>query len=444
MGYIILIIVLALLSISAYRMFDSDCFSPSFVVIITYLFSTFFAFVAYIFNMWNNVNNLSTFVIVSIVIAMISFCVAEFLVRKLLFNKDIKRKMDRKYRVYNFNSITYYTMLFLVIITGLLIYVNLAKLTGEWFNIPKMISTYRTGSLFAYGEDIYKLNFFVMQMFRCIDILGLILIYIVVNNILLTKKVKPNIKYAVLLLLICFISLLISGRTLIIKYVIAFILCFNILKFKYEGKTFRFKEIVKPLLICVLIGIPLFYLSLSFLGRSKNHGIVNYTTFYFGSPVASLETIVSGSDENIVNTNNNFGANTFVGLQTILNKINVKVFNQPNQFKWIKYSHELSNNVFTGIYPYITDFGLVGVFICQLIFGCFVSLSYYLAKYKRNPIYIIFLCMIGIWIFDSFRSEKMFTNIVSLNMIMYVVYLLIILYVLSKITQTKEVSINGK
>ena len=108
MGYIILIIVLALLSISAYRMFDSDCFSPSFVVIITYLFSTFFAFVAYIFNMWNNVNNLSTFVIVSIVIAMISFCVAEFLVRKLLFNKDIKRKKDRKYRVYNFNSITYY------------------------------------------------------------------------------------------------------------------------------------------------------------------------------------------------------------------------------------------------------------------------------------------------------------------------------------------------
>ena len=142
---------------------------------------------------------------------------------------------DNKKSIFFFEKKVYCIVILFVFLTLVFLYYNMAKLTGEYTNIPKMISEYRMGSMFSNAGKILKLNFFVTQMYRCIEIIGYIFIFILVNNMILKSKLKDNSWNVFIILLVAFISLFISGRTLIIKYIVAFILCYNLLSYKYKG-----------------------------------------------------------------------------------------------------------------------------------------------------------------------------------------------------------------
>ena len=81
-----------------------------------------------------------------------------------------------------------------------------------------------------------------------------------------------------------------------------------------------------------------------------------------------------------------------------------------------------------------------------MLFASVVSILYIIAKHKKNKNYLIFFVFAcSHVIIDQYRSEKLFTSFLSMDTIIYTVYLLIILfYMFKNKDDVREIIKGGK
>lgn len=422
MNYILLMLILLVLVFFAYNVFEKDAFSPSVILIVCYFVSCLMAYLATLFNSWNNIINIKFSTLLYIFFGVLFFCIGEFVIRLIIKRKSNSKKINIM-TIFNIPKLKIIILYLFVIITGIMMYLNLANLTGEYTNIPKMINDFRNSSLFVSDGEGLKLNFIVMQMYRCIEIIAIILLYIVTKNIILKDSIKNNLKNIILIILISFVTLFISGRSSIVKFVVAFIFFWTILYYKKNKTNINIKKMLKLICICCIIGLPIFYLLLNFLGRQNNFNFFDYVTFYLGNPIPSFQYYLDNFSNKSIS---GFGQETFVGIQGILTKLNISIQYNLNDHVWVNFGNGLYSNVYTGLKVYFADFGFFGILICQFISGLVFSIIYLFAKLKDNPRFLIFFGMICMYYVDSYRSEKLFNSFISLNTIIYIVYMIII------------------
>lgn len=410
MYYIVLFIILCILAIIYYNLFGKDVLSPSFITCCTYAISSLAAYISYDnASSWNYVE-LKSKTVIYILIGIICFSIGELIVKFF----SVKKERDgEKINYIKIDFLKNILCVCFIVITFFLIYIQMISLTGQT-SFSKIIVEYKIHSAMYNADKVYKISSLYIQMYRISIVIGYIYLYTFINNMIYNRKNKKNIFYLIPVIIAMILAILLGGRSSIVQYIIAAIFFYIILKNKVK-KIMLGKFIIIGCL-CLIIILPLFYFLLKVIGQTTRVNFVDYITFYLGCPLPCFDIFLS----NPILKSEHFGENIFIGIQQILHKFNIIDYYNIYQADWIRFGNGLSSNVYSGFKVYIQDFGLIGLIFFQILYGFTFAKLYDWAKTKDSR-FLIFYGIISINLIDQIRTEKLFSSIIRIDKIVYIV-----------------------
>ena len=431
MWYIYLFLILIILAIIYYYLFKEDVLSVSFISCIIYAISTLAAYISYkIEGSWNYVE-LHKQTAIYIIISVLCIGMGELLVRKLVKKHDY---MIEEVKLIKVTKIKIIMCIAFLVLTFFLIYTNMSKITNTT-GLSKVINAYKLNSpMYNDSKNIKQINVIYTQMYRVSIVIGIIFLYIYINNICYNYKLKYNYRFVIPIIISVFISMLLGGRSAIMRFIVAAFIFFMLINNKKKKiKLFKF---IKIGIILLAVVLPLFYALLGIIGQSTQNNFVDYMTFYLGSPIPGFDEYLQDYNK-YEKISQHFGENTFLGIQQILYKFNMIDYYNIYQSEWLDFGNGLKSNVFTGIKTYFQDFGIFGIVLFQTLFGIVFSYLYEKAK-NSNYRYLIFYGLIGIMLIDQFRSEKIFNSLIRIDTLVYIFSIIFITWFLFNFKLERE------
>lgn len=428
-SYILLALIIAVLGVISYFMFKKDILSPSFISCFMFEVCTIFSIIG--LYSWNNVMIISANTIAIITFGLIAFILGEYTLRKCTAKKETNYGKNERYiQVKKYmNLIMYVFVILTIILTVAELYRICEHYGNNTRNISEMLNFYRHKSVLyedVLTRDNTDINFFVKQMHKVCVVICVINIYIFINNLFYEKKEKRMVNNLVQipLILLCFMeSLLTSGRALLMHYFI----CILFLLVFYLKKRLKIADIKIAFisLVCLIGMALLFYVIAPIVGRGTSNGIIEYISFYFGTTIPSLNKFI----EQIPEHSNYIGEETFSGVYLLLNKLHIINYTRNTAYGWQVFANGAGSNVYTAFRAYYFDFGIIGLCLCQFLFG-FLFSGFYKIK-EKNDFYMLLYTYYFYILIEQIRAEQFFA-IISSTTFAY----LILFFVISKILFT--------
>ncbi len=434
--YFILIILLSLILYFNIKIYNFDLLSPSFLYTTAMILSSTLAFIGLF--LWNDVSYLSIKTILICILSVVSFNAGEYIIRKICNNQKKSKKKKIEYIDADISwwkiiiQFVFVTVVFCLIYSEVYRIATVVGYKGE--GISTMIKYYRnTSILFStkYIKAGININIIVSQLQKIVEVICFVNIYLIVA-VIFNKDTIKNRKvslYALIVAVSILSSLLTGGRMRLVVYAVftAAIILFKLnQKYSYVDMIKKYK---KEIVIIIIVMVTSFYCALPLLGRKTDTNIIEYTTFYYGAPIPSLEKIINEDDKPAF-----FGEETFRGIQNVAYKLKISDYIQPISIKWVyfytKDKDKLSSNIYTSAKRYYHDFGYLGVILLQLINGLVLSLLYVIMKQKKTTVSIIFYSMYVYMAIDQVRDEHFFSNFVHINTIFKLVVLVCLMWLI--------------
>ncbi len=437
--YWLLLVILFGLTVGIFFLFKKDVLSPSFIFAAMCTVSILAAIIARGF--WNDVE-IGIPVMFFPIIAVIATACGEMVIRWLMgILKNKKGKGEIKKIETNANVLPVFkcpgilvaAIYLFIIVTFVVIVVEMINITGISNNIPEMINSYRNLTpLFNANDSTVSIGTFATQLMRISDILGMIFLFVFINNTVKGGKVRDNAAYIGITILSTIIMLFVAGRSSLVQYVLfglgMFILLrLNTFEKKENKENKKNKRRAGILFGGIIAAATAFYLIMPLIGRVQIGGPINYISFYVGNPIPSFQKLV---DTGGLEHSEYFGQETLKNARGILDKIGFQADFSAYQDTWVPFSLKegdgvMMSNTFSGMKPYYSDWGVVGVVICQFLFGLFFGFLYYLAKNRRSIFIYLLWGMLLVNVFTQVSNERLFSCI-SVSMIVYIIYLSVI------------------
>lgn len=418
MWYILLFCILVVIAIVSYFIFDRDVLSITFISSAVYALSTLAAYISYkLENSWNYVEldkNTAIYVIVGMICVAVGEGIVRFFQKKKKLNNEEKEEHNR-IELIRVSNIKILICTAFVMLSFVLIYANMAKITGTT-GFSKVINAYKVNSAMYNEGNAKSVGFIYIQMYRVSIVIGMIFLYIYINNMLFNKKLKYNFRFIIPIFMSCVLSMLLGGRSAVMKFIVAGMI-FSVIIYEKKKKIHLMKFVGLGIMLLLII-LPLFYGLLGIIGQSTKNSFANYMTFYLGSPLPCFNEYLENSNQQKVEQKH-FGENTFIGIQQILYKFHIINYYNIYQDEWVNFGNGLKSNVFTGIKTYLEDFGIMGVIVFQTLFGIVFSYLYLKAR-NGNYKFLIFYGLIALNVIDQFRSEKIFSSLIRIDTIVYI------------------------
>lgn len=243
-------------------------------------------------------------------------------------------------------------------------------------------------------------------------------IYIFINNFTLTNSLKQNARYLFIPFIFCLFAILSTTRTVFAMMIFYFLGVYVLLKIRQltNDHVGIIKKIAKPIFVIAIVFVVMF----------EAMGMVRGSVQQFSSPIQSIEMYIASpivalnrsmTDESVT-YNRDFGACTLSGYAEKFGKTLRGCDNGFVQYDFSPdYGQFAYTNVYTGIKPYVKDYGILGLFIVMLFIGALYA--FVLAKSLRANnndsikwiiIYSIMLYAPFMFIFDD-QFTELFVNI---------------------------------
>ena len=430
MTYIYLIIILSILLLYVY-INEKDIFSPIFLSLLALLGAFTLAFIGTF--TWNTQKEMSMQLVLIFLIGILSFTIGAQIAQKMSIKKKLNKNIKNKeIKIDKWKVI----MSSIFIISTIVLMILEIKRICSYFgyssnNISKLLSYYRSKSILYSNEISTKtadINFIIKQMHKTSVVIGVLFIYAFCNNFFMNKKNY----YLVLPIVLSMIeSLLTSGRSLFMKLIIIFLLCFLYFKIK-KDKQINKKTIIYGAISIISI-LLIFYIMLPLLGRSTNISFIKYITFYFSCGIPSFDLFLTKIPEHA----GYIGEETFTGLYLLLNK-----FTRVSSYGWETIGG-MHSNIYTSLKAYYYDFGYIGVCILQLLFGFLSTIYYNFSKSNKNIIFlVIYFYYIYIFI-EQIRAEQ-FYYLISSTTISILLIIIVMYYLLYKFNKKNNKELINK
>lgn len=381
-----------------------DIFSPAFVFGTSFVFSTVWAVIYK--ERWELDLGLNTFVVISggVFLFLVSSYFTHILLKskkKMRINISPPRIYIERWKLYVFIAFE----MFSIFITFIKMK-NVMKGYGG-SNLSEMIFLYR--SLSMNGRLAERLPGYIVLCRTLVTSGGYWFTYIVASELIIAKKIPCLESVVVLLAMISSVSL--GGRNGLVNILLAFVVCLYFVavrnnKFKLNIK---FKYILVGI-VFVFVFMIVFQNFGSALGRTTNTSttIMDYLAKYCGAEIKNLDIFLNNTSKDLLSHNNQtfiymvhwiggkLGENTDYVLDLPYNKING--FNL--------------GNVYTTFYPFIYDYGYLGVVVLTPVMGVLSQISYEFAKRYYSKSTSVFSIVLYAYIFNSllfsFFSNKFF------------------------------------
>lgn len=244
---------------------------------------------------------------------------------------------------------------------------------------------------------------------------------------------------SLILLLACFIGclcfLFLNGsRGPLVECFVAFGIAIGIIYFQKTNKKMFPLKIIIPIGIGVSVLAISFFAILPYMGRTDTaNTLIDSIYQYLGSQIHNFDYWVTNkltySTGFLANTLSAFyeDINTFFNIDVYKNFSKVSLF-----FVTSKTGHDMGN-VFTCLFSYYADGGLIGVILFTFISG-FISEKVYLGIKSENgltnisfPVYLL----IGVSLIFSFFGSRFYVYIVNLKIIIKLIYVIVLYFFIS-------------
>lgn len=352
-------ILLAVLIVGLH-IYKNDIISPAIIFTTSFIFSVIWAI--FYSNTWKLSLHFNTFsvivggVVVFLIISMITYVVAQSFFgkvenTKVNFSDSVTKKsvLGRGVII----SIVIYEFLVAFIVSKSIIDV----VGGSWSTLSETTFQYRNAMSTAHP---YVLPQIINTLMLIVVALGYWLGYLFVKEFVVDRYFDKGIFIAIIVAI--FAESSVGSRGPSINTIFAMIMFYILFYVKVNGKI-NFK-IVKKVVTYLLLIIIAFLVLGSLIGRQAANGMtmVDYLAEYFGAEIKNLDIYLQTKGI----ANSVFGGQTFYSI--VKNKIPGYSLVLPFQ----SINHFSLGNVYTTFYPYIFDFGYVGV---PVLTGCMAFLS---------------------------------------------------------------------
>ena len=249
--------------------------------------------------------------------------------------------------------------------------------------------------------------------------------YVIINNYICRKKIR--IVELSIVMLTAVISVLSGSRTPLFMMLVSAI-AYGIMLFQKNPSTKR-KEYYKLLLKVTVVGV-LFVVSFiafgTILGRNITRNPLDYLFVYCGAEVKNLDFFLKEIES--ASRNEIWGSETFKSIVTTIGeKIGFEGYKPYNlDLPFRSYMGNGLGNVYTTFYPYIYDFGFVGLVLLVALMGIISELVFEKANTIANGEIVsisllaygtIFGCLIL-----SFFSNKFYETVFSAGFVKNLVF----------------------
>jgi len=421
MALVLLILSLFIIFLFSYLLFNKDIFSPTVLFTGFYLVSAFCTF--YNIKTWGV--DLHYYTVLIILLGIISFAIAEFLVKYINRNSEKSTlKINTNAWDYKEIRIEKYKIVIIIIVNIVITYmlykeiIRIANLNYQsWGNL---IYNYKTNSQ---NESLTgsSLSPLVTQVLKITKGFAYVFLFIFINNMYcrvgtLINRFRRNFVYLVPALFLCAHSLLKGVRIAIIALIIAGVFMAYFWIQNKKGWTFKFKiKNIVYSVVSVMLVLFIFYQVKEIFGRQQEDlGVIGYVTTYLGASIQLFDQYLYNNSYVSFKT-----IETFSGLVSSLQKLgmfsNITVLEQP-EFRYSPTGLNIGN-VYGAVRGYYHDFGIFGVV------GCFFVMSTVL-----NTWYIRLKSKISI------NSKSLFSFILYSTLVYGVVFLNFYVYITAKVS----------
>ena len=394
------VVLLLVLFLFSYMIFDKDFFAPPTVVCISFLFSALCAM--YNETAWGLDFSFNTTLVILTGLGtfMLGGVVGVFLTNGRKMNRFSFSHQVNPAQFIDISKVKILAVIAFQLIVLVWLYRHMIQTVGvtgiSWSDI---MSIYRNQSMHMLGKDM------TMRLPRLLEqslILGfdvsMIFCYIVGNNLVVKKKI--SLLYWIPVLLGTMMILMQGYRGGVIRLWIAILVVWYTIQKRSDGwrTTKNTSRMIKKMVASVLALAVLFAVSRELVGRKGTEtewSALYYITFYGGCPIGALDQYLRDPWDD--NPYNMWGKETFYFLnQNILAWTgNVKERSFFAERGWaVTNNGTIIGNVYTALRQPIEDFGYIGLPLVMGVMGCFFVFLYCKTRKKHGSGKIDFLLLI--------------------------------------------------
>lgn len=371
----ILLFIFIMTTIASYALFQGDIIQPGFVVPFVFLVSTLFAM--YNISFWGIDLSIKT---TGLLGGGVFVYFAVSLITYLFITSTTKIKRTEKHtieeiRVSNF---PYYSLIILEVVATLLFACKKIKIVGK--SVTNLIAWTQMQNDYKYmihfTQESEGVSGIVIQMFQAVTVVGSLFAYVVLNNLVATKKVDRKNLVPVIIYIV---STVIDGNRLpLLRLVVYCLVVYFVLWRRQKGwaKKIRLKTICK--LIGIMVGVLALFVAIrALVGRSQTKTPFYYISEYAGGSIQLFDLFVKYP----IAKSNIFGYRTLYNVNDLIGRITGNSsLNYLYAYEFRKSSGVDIGNVYTGFRAFYEDFGTLGMFICIILNAFLFSFLY--AKIK--------------------------------------------------------------
>ncbi len=322
-------------------------------------------------NSWNISITIGT--VVFIMIGIISFCLGYYFT---WFNI----KTNKIYRKVNYINIKTIYLIIYNISAVVILYFFVKALRSEFGNSnwTTLMEKYRFATVYAdqTKKSIYMSSVIVDLKF-IINNLSYLFGYILINNYVITNKWDFRLIISIAFGLIS--TLMGASRFDLIRIPIYIIFIYYLLRLRTNTLTHKKSMRLLVKYICIAFCfVIIFGVSSSFVGRTRNEGILYYIAHYLSTPTLNFNDYL----KNPVESSTLIGKESFWGIYNFLYKLTkIDKYKYDYTLEFRQISGVGMGNVYTAFRMFYADFGIIGIVILSMLQGIIFALFYKLIKY---------------------------------------------------------------
>ena len=423
---LILLIVITIISLIVDK---GDILSPAFIFSGVFVFSTIWLVV--FANTWSFELHSNTFtVILSGVIIFVLTC---FLREKFDYSIKNKHKVLPRSNTLLPIDISNWKMLIFIMLEAFTIfystYLKLQFAGGSFLTLFATMSSYRA-SVLIYGAEAAVFPKWLNLLNSIVTSGGYWFGYVFANNYVLKKKISilPLVSFLLCLLGTVFTTSRGGTFDYLIALVVYFVLLYRV-KNNSRRKT-SFKTIFKIIIILFLFVISLQSIG-NLIGRGSEENVADYLARYCGAEIANLDTYLNNKN---ASSNNIWGSQTFIYvIRWVGSKIGLSNTSYDLDLPFIKINGKNLGNVYTTFYPYIYDFGFLGLIFLTMLMALICAGIYKKTlkcqfDYRPNR-YILLYGFILPTIAMSFFSNKFYEKLFNPSFMYTFIFWIVLEYI---------------
>lgn len=418
-----------ILFLQAYYLSRRDIMSPSVIMCAMFIISTLFA----IMNIENWKIDYSIEAVFILTVGMLTFILAETVMHAII--------EQRSYTAVKVNKVDLEPIL---IQRGILIAaVIFDVLVLLWFfmEIRRIVAGYGytatgTGVFGKYRTIITSLTrrsdskvaltgTLLNQMIKLVHAMGYVSLYILLNNWFASCKNANSLLHS-LIVIASVISYMMEGsRGNILQIASAALIEWYIIWHRKVGwRKILTGKVIMVGLLCVLIGIPLFYESISWMGRVTNKNMMRYIGFYVGGSIQLFDLYLKSN----ITKPKVFGEETLVGVLRFLNSLGFNLNVRNINLDMIRLDELSRGNVYTFFRRPLHDFGFVGMLLFTVLVAWLFAWIYYgeikWKSTKFTPYWIMLYGYLFYWVI-LMSIDQYSQSIISLTTVLQITLMLL-------------------